>query len=392
MKIEIFNDYETLQDLKEKWDRLLIESGCPIYMSYTWGRIWWKHYGKNKRLSLYLFSDENDKLVAIIPTYVETIRLLFLKMKVLRLVGANIPPKLFGLPIREGFEKEVLKLFLRETLSKRICDLISLGPLSQRFFTDHFKNLNIPGREFKIMEREYGPSIEVHLPDNLETYMNSLSSGEHRSYRRGLSRIKKAHDIVTERVETFDEESFSHFLELHKRQWNLSGKNGHFLSWPEGTDFNRDLSRSMAESGQYILYKLKADGKTISYLYGFTQGDKCYMQLTARSISRLYKSYNLGRLGFYNAVGELIPQGIRTIKEGLGFYQYKLKQKGEIEMTSIFRVVANSPGSLGKYMLFSAYGALIKLLYSKIWYYRIQPRMPQRFRFPIWPYSLKVFF
>ncbi len=70
-------------------------------MSYDWVRTWWEFYGKNKELRIFLFF-VGEQIVGVVPIYIDTLGFGPLKFRVARLVGANIPPKVFNPPIDEA--------------------------------------------------------------------------------------------------------------------------------------------------------------------------------------------------------------------------------------------------------------------------------------------------
>ncbi|MCG8569834.1 MAG: hypothetical protein MJB14_06815, partial [Spirochaetes bacterium] len=54
-KFEIFDSFKKVEYLKEKWDSFSISCKSPIYMSFDWCKTWWKYYGHNKELLIYIF-------------------------------------------------------------------------------------------------------------------------------------------------------------------------------------------------------------------------------------------------------------------------------------------------------------------------------------------------
>src|ERR1039457_352731 len=78
--------FEALQHLRGHWDDAVIRLGGSIYMSYDWARTWWEFYGAGKELRIFLFTSA-DRVVGILPLYIDSLGWGPLRFRVARLVG-----------------------------------------------------------------------------------------------------------------------------------------------------------------------------------------------------------------------------------------------------------------------------------------------------------------
>src|ERR1035441_9174106 len=92
LKCRFETAFEGLEPFRSCWDDAVIRLGGSIYMSYDWCRTWWQFYGQGKELRIFLFTSA-DRVVGILPLYIDSLGWGPLRFRVARLVGANIPPK-----------------------------------------------------------------------------------------------------------------------------------------------------------------------------------------------------------------------------------------------------------------------------------------------------------
>src|ERR1035437_3792774 len=140
LQCRLETSFATTDSLREEWDNAVIRLGGSIYMSYDWVRTWWEFYGAGKELRIFLFSSAS-KIVGILPLYIDSLGWGPLRFGVARLVGANIPPKVFDPAIDEEFSEKIFEAVLVQLFQEDECDLLSLGPISEL----HKSGLQLPG-------------------------------------------------------------------------------------------------------------------------------------------------------------------------------------------------------------------------------------------------------
>jgi hypothetical protein len=330
LKVEVYQDFEGLCISQREWDNFVEKLNAPVYMSYDWCRIWWKIYGFGKGLRIYIFSG-NDQIVGIIPIYIDCLSVGFLNLKVARLVGANIPPRIFDPPIIKNwanlaFETIALKLFGEDN-----CDVFSFGPVSSLYpLISDIKKLN--EGQTNIIGQMEEHSADVHsffiLPETFEGYLGSLSKNERKNRRKyELRYLKKSFAIQTDVLRSWEEirEEFRKFIEMHTAQWKSEGKPGHFGAWPKSKDFNFALVKELSQQGRVRLIRIRADDEAIAYEYGFAFGDCYYWLLPARKVGSSWEQYSLGSTSLVNMIKIAIEEGMRRIEAGLAHFDYKTR-------------------------------------------------------------------
>lgn len=394
LRVDVYDNFEDLINLQPEWDDFLEKLNAPVYMSYDWCRIWWKIYGSEKYLRIYIFSN-NSQIVGIIPIYIDRLTIGPLKLKVARLVGANIPPRIFDPPIIKDwanlvFERIALKLF-----SEDHCDVFSFGPVSSLYppISD-IKRMN--NGQFNIIAQMKEHLADVHtffvLPKTFEEYLGSLSKNERKNRRKyELRYLKKNFRIQTDILKSWEEirEEFPNFIEMHTTQWRSEGKPGHFRAWPKSVDFNLALVKELSQKGRVRLIRIIADNEPITYEYSFAFGDCYYWLLPARKIESRWEQFSLGSTSLVNMIRIAIEEGMKRIEGGLGHYDYKIRL-GAKEYPAInisFR--AKNLGNKLRYFIFRSIFSVINILYFKIWYRRIQPHLPNHFQRGIWSLWLR---
>src|ERR1035441_2831019 len=108
--------FAKLSEFRETWDSAASRLGGSIYLSYDWARLWWEFYGDGKALRIFIFS-VGDQIVGILPIYVEVIRFGPISLKIARLIGSNIPPKVFNPPVDPALADDVFQQVLLDRKS-----------------------------------------------------------------------------------------------------------------------------------------------------------------------------------------------------------------------------------------------------------------------------------
>ena len=375
------------QALEKEWDELAIESKGSIYLTCGWCRIWWDFYGKGKLLRIFFYRSQG-KLVGVLPVYIEKIRLGLLQNLVARLVGACNPPKVFELPIKKEFAGPAAEHMARHLVYIDRCDLISIGPLS-----DECEAKALIFGKAKTMTNDLGIVKDVPsgvyayfiIPGSYDMYLHHLSANERKKRKRYQNLLDKEHDVYSEVIRGPNEiaAEMPLYLALHEAQWQPQGKLGYYNAWPQSGAFNKRLAFEMARLGRTRLVRITAEKKPIVYEYSFALGDRSYLQNSARAAGEEWDRFSLGATGVAVFIRYAIEEGINRIEAGLSHYDYKTRLGAIESKVSTLRLIARRPSSILKYYICIAIYKLYHNFYYRLWYSRIQPRLPTPFRRPI---------
>ncbi len=384
-----FDSFKDIENLKEDWDRCVLECNSPVYMTFDWCKTWWDFYGDKMTISIILFYSDSN-LVGILPVYFQKIFIGPFSIKVCRLIGSNIPPKIFNPPININYQASVLELFLQNILNRK-CDVVSIGPVSEDYFSDEILN-GLINKTFigNYVKENYDFCMSMELPDNFQAYLESISNREKRAYKKNIKGLNNSYKISIDINYDFDERDFKNFQEMHHTQWLKRGMLGHFKSWPFGKEFHDALAKKQAELRRLVLIKILKNNEVVFIAYGYIFNKIFYFQLFARSISTEDEKFSLGTIGHGIIAEYMISQKVKIIELGPGYYDYKIDLGAKAENAFTYRFIADKSGSIIKNRIVKFEKKIRDLVVHKIWYRRIQPSLPALFKQPLSNRSIKL--
>jgi CelD/BcsL family acetyltransferase involved in cellulose biosynthesis len=386
--------FEDLPLGRAEWDNAVASLGGSVYMTWDWIRTWWEFYGNGCELRL-MACFAGERIVGLFPLYIDVFGLWPLKLRIARLVGANIPPKLFDPPVNPEWASDCFDAVIRRLIEADRCDLVSVGPLSST--SQAWRSLPHESKLTKgvarIERRNSGAHTLFLLPASHGEYIESLCRNRQKNRRRyELRELKKEHDVKVEVISGPPEallREFDDFASLHAAQWRTEGRFGHFGSWPRGLAYNRALVKALGPLGRLRFVRITADGVTVACQYVFAFAGRWYWELPARLPGPRWDRFSLGPIGAVTMIGEAIREGVHWIQGGMGHYDYKLRlQASEYP---VFRVRAY-PSRLAARVRMGVFECVrwtLCLCYHKIWYRRVMFRLPAPFRHSQWTVWLR---
>jgi CelD/BcsL family acetyltransferase involved in cellulose biosynthesis len=174
------------------------------------------------------------------------------------------------------------------------------------------------------------------------------------------------------------EEEFQRFVEQHTRQWQGMGKPGHFAAWPHGETYNRTLVQAQARRGRVGFFQTLVDGKVVSSRYTYHLGKTLYSELPSRETGEPWDKAGIGGISLMKFIELAIEAGIGAVDSGLGSYEHKASLGGDQIPVGIWRLRRRGVRGL-KARGFLAGAKVILLVFQKLWYRRILPRLPRCF-------------
>jgi hypothetical protein len=382
LSCRVFADFAGLDDLRTTWDDAVLRSGGSIYMTYDWVQLWWQFYGKSAELRLFVFWAD-ERVVAVMPIYIDTLGWGPCRCRVARLVGANIPPKVFTPPVPDEFAAGVIAEVLAQLFCRDRCDLLSLGPVSEleqwteRLETACKLRADLVGQ--CIMSN--GVHSVFHLPAGMDEYYSALSKNERKNRRKyELRLLKKDYDTSVEVVSdaALLSEAFEHFAEQHRQQWLAERRTGHFGAWPLALDFNRAVVEAQGKLGRLRFIRIVANGQVVANQYTFAFGDRYYWELPARAVDPKWDRFSLGPSAIVTMLAQGIAEGATRVEGGLAHYDYKVRLGAKEYAALTFCIVAARLPSRVRFAFVSIARNCLRLVYHRVWYRRIMPRLPAR--------------
>ncbi len=114
---------------QEEWDLFVEINGGDIFLSYDWCSIWWKYYGSDRKLKIFVFRSDDD-LVGIIPLFFETVWLGPVCLKVVKIVGSDSSITTVNVPLMPKFMDEIIRVFADKMEMYGSWDVMCIGPIS----------------------------------------------------------------------------------------------------------------------------------------------------------------------------------------------------------------------------------------------------------------------
>lgn len=357
--------------------------GGPIYMTFDWLKTWWEFYGQGRQLRLFVFQNQ-AQIVALLPFYLEDFGMGPFRTRVARLVGANIPPKTFNPPVDPTWSPQVFLNVLHRLFRAARCDLLSLGPVTQQWPpAAAFAAACADAHQLVASARHQIRDVQTwfQLPATFEAYLETLSASERKSRLKRLRHLEKnrqvSSDVISDPGKV--EQEFDGFLRQHARQWQATGRPGHFAAWPQGEAYNRALVKVQAQRGRVRFFRMLVSGQVVANRYTFLLGNTLYSELPAREVGEPWDKLGIGGISLLKFNESAIQAGISCVDSGLGGYEHKSALGGHQVPVGIWRVTGRGFSRV-KGLLFLSLARAVLLACHKLWYRRTLPKLPQWFK------------
>ncbi len=365
---------EDLVPLQDDWQALAKRRQADIYLMPDWFDLWWEHFGDGRQLAC-LVARRGGALVGLVPFCIDRIRIGPLALRVARLAGTDPHCIVFHLPIEADVEAEVLAAGLDHLLGHLGCDLVSFTPVSGLSDLIPLVRHACSGRPtLSVADRSLGSHVVFDLPESFDQYLSGLSKKRRGQFRRDLKGLRDIYGMESSRVFPHADE-FTDFTLFHTRQWQASGRNGHFHDWPGSAGFYCALAERMAGGGHVQLHKLTGRTGPLATQFVLASGQTCFWRLPARTLDAEAERLSIGKVGLVLMIEQLISDGIRRIEAGRGEYDYKLAYGGTDIPVHRF-VVSRATWAVGmRLRLLLAWADLLDLLYYRVWFLKLAPRL-----------------
>lgn len=379
-------DYFSFFDpaLREEWDGFAEAVDAPIFMSFDWARLWWQFYGAGRELRIFIVRAEGG-LVGIVPFYLSSLGVPPFRARVARLVGANIPPKIFNPPVLPEFSAQVWKTVLSRLFTTDRCDIVSVGPVSEVYSgLEGLKAAALDGpvrwSPASITERDV--HTDYYLPGSVEEFFASLNGKERKIRRKKLRELEAQGPVRTDVVEApgLVANEFESFSAQHTAQWLAEGRPGHFHAWPQALDYNRELVKAQGALGRVRFVRLLLGEQLIANQYTFAFGRHLFAELPSRADGPEWERLSLGCTSQIKLLDYAISAGFNTMKSGLGHYDYKVLLGGKEHRALMVRLESNNGASRLCNRIIAGARDFVNLTCNKLWYARLSAHLPKRLR------------
>jgi CelD/BcsL family acetyltransferase involved in cellulose biosynthesis len=385
VRLETFTSFAAAETVASEWDDLIAQVDGSLYMSFSWCRVWWQHYGDRRELRLMAIRD-GDELVGVLPFFIERLGSVLAQVRVAKLVGSDSTIAIVDAPLHEGVMPAAFRMAIAQLLRDDRCDVVHFGPCSEIAQVEAIRGAvgELAGEARMLRDRDVGASTVFEMRDGFDAYLKSLSKNQRSNYKRNVNKLNNAFnfsvDVVSDAATL--EHEFGAFVEMHQAQWHAVNKLGHFGDWPGSREFMRDLVEELVGTDQVRLIRLLADQRVVTYYFCFKRGDTFYWRLPAR-LTGEWDQFGLGRVGLMKMIEVAASEGATAIEAGNGRYAYKDKLNATSLVLHSLSVGRRGISSGFRARVTLALGDLLHLAYYKVWFQRVAPRLPLR-RGPLW--------
>jgi CelD/BcsL family acetyltransferase involved in cellulose biosynthesis len=380
LTINVFETLDELSAAREEWDKFVERSGSDIYFTFDWLETWWKYYAGNRLLRCFLIR-VNGRPIAALPFCIQKLYVGPISIVMAKFVGTDSVISVFTPAVERSRETEIWSTVLHWLLVKERLDAVSLSPLSgASSVPDAIRRVANRDPDFQIVRDDSaGPHTLLFLPASINEFLSTLTAKARSNNRRDLRKLNETANITFRTWRGEDTVGrFSAFVELHQRQWQARGKQGHFRDWPSSLSFNLEVVSKLAKKGRVRLHEILGDSELLAAEYSLILGDRCYWRLPARRDAR--QTVGLGRLALVMTIEALIDEGVHLIEAGPAHYNYKLEHGGkEFPLRRLVLARSSSPAR-SKTKLVLLWSDLIHLLYYRVWFSKIAPLIHRKRR------------
>ncbi len=379
LQVEIYDNFETLCTFQPEWDAFMESVDAEIFLSFDWCRIWWKFYGKKRRLAIFVFREENS-ICAILPLFLEAIWLGPISARVIRIVGADYMPVTVSVPIKRDFTDLVVKMLLKEIEPRWRWDMFYLGALCGKYplvdqLVHAFKSSLGTSYRFEVKSNDVQTYFQV--AKDWDHQVAGLAKNQRTNVRRTYREISGNNISVSSRLASKEEYSqmFNNFVQMHQDHWQQIGKPGHFGAWPASADFHREVGGIQLGLNRLRLIEIKFDDQVVGYEYLYKFNSTYYWFLNARAERRINARIDYKWIAFHKKIENALKDSVSSIDGMRGRYDYKLLMGGKyVPIRNLF-IYSKTLPTATRITLFRLLAWLLDVCYSKLWHARIAPRL-----------------
>jgi CelD/BcsL family acetyltransferase involved in cellulose biosynthesis len=316
---------DSLEPFRADWVRLARVNG-NIFATWEWNELWWRHFGRGRRLRVSVSRDDAGEIATIVPLYLWSER----PLRVLRFVGHGHGDMLG--PIGDARDRAASVASLRRTLGRERYDV---------FVGDWVgaDNGSAEALGAKVL-RETGYPILRFEADSWQEFLAS----RHRAFRKRTGnaqrRLFREHDAsmrMTDRTTLAADLDILYRLH-HAR---FGGHEGCYFCGAN-EPFQREFAALALANDWLRLWILEVDGRPVAAEYGFRFGDSHFAYQCGRDPAMAKAS--VGYVLEVMTMQEALAEGVREYRFLQGAEPYKYRFATEDPELETIVVAATARG------------------------------------------------
>jgi CelD/BcsL family acetyltransferase involved in cellulose biosynthesis len=394
INVEVATTFEQLASIQNEWDDFMESIGGEIFLTFDWCKTWWKYYGTNRQLMIFLFRDA-ERLCGVLPMFSECVGPVPVSLTVVKMVGSDFMPVTFSVPVKDEMLERVIPAFTGRLNEECQWDLLYLGAVCGKYtsverLVGTLKTVTDGACRVDVRANEVQTYFQ--LAGSWEEQVAGLSQRQRTKTRRVYKEIQSKGMSLTSAFATGPAltQWFTDFVQMHQGQWQQVEMPGHFADWPSSYEFHKEMAEAQLARNRLRLLQIKLNDSVIGYDYMYKFGQTYQWFLTARSGLERDSRIDFHRISFGEKVEKALKDDVRFIDAGRGEYEYKMVMGGKLFPVHSILVYQNRPLARAKVEYFRSFVSLINILYSKIWRRRVAPRLGIKAG-PFWRWWIRTY-
>jgi CelD/BcsL family acetyltransferase involved in cellulose biosynthesis len=255
MKVRIIQDNKGFEELGYKWNDMTRH--CNQFTLYKWLYLWWKNYGEDKKLRIYVVEDDED-IVVILPL------MLISQNGITTLTQLGLNGSDFYRYIGSD-NSEALALIFRTIIEKEKYDRFCLSNLrtDDKNTETLVKTAITVFNNLDIVKQGQSFVVDTRLP--YEDYYRNRSKNYKHKMRQIAQNSSKYEFYV---CKDYSEEIINEIVELHRKRWIRHMQLSVFYDYRRES-FLHSVCREFAQMGLLRLFVLKDTSGIKAYRLGF---------------------------------------------------------------------------------------------------------------------------
>jgi CelD/BcsL family acetyltransferase involved in cellulose biosynthesis len=300
----VLEPIDVLADARDDWRRLALASR-NIFASWEWHDVWWRHFGRGRKLDAAICRTEDGRALIVLPVY----RWLERPLRVARFLGHTTGDEL-GPIYASGHRGAVAAALTRYAVERQI----------QLVVAEHVPDAGSWKLELnaRVLARSPSPSLELPF-ESWAGFLATRSANRRADVRRKERRLERDHAVTYRLTQTADElkRDLDTLFALHAARW------GGETSFLRAEAFHREFAAIAFERSWLRLWTLEVDGHARAAWYGFRYaGVESYYQ-SGRDVSAEFSRYGLGLIVLSHSIRAALEDGMTEYRFLRGGERYK---------------------------------------------------------------------
>ncbi|MEA2183210.1 MAG: perosamine synthetase [Solirubrobacteraceae bacterium] len=288
------------------WDALALEARS-IFATHEWISTWWRHFGAGRSLHLVACRAPDDRLVAILPLYVQRQA----GLRIVRFLGHGAADECG--PICAPADRCAVARALRRAIDLLGADVLLVEQVPATFGWDALIGA-------RILRREGSPIVRFHTSSWQELVATWGSNMKKQVGGRLVRKLQREHGLIFRETASAEKlaSDIETLLDLHAARWDEQTP-----AFSDRADFHREFAALALRRGWLRLLFLELDGQPAAVLYNFRFADAEVYYQSGRDPA--WSKVSLGLLVIAEAIRRAQQAGFAEFRFGRGGENYKYR-------------------------------------------------------------------